>query len=227
MKNIIWIILIALTLFVLLIIRPIRTTSVMKGIAENEFENVSIYDTLRKQLLGPVITDKGKYSEFKWYKVLEWGDTAAVYIDVFKRPNSFSWRDDFFWPRITMNYQWYYFLFPKGTSKFIDILPNQYTNKKISISDFRLYNKQENVADSIKYVIKLDKLFFFLQKGYFQVMDKQENYIAIDFYEPVANIVHKDKNDTILTMSAKVFVNDSLEVLIMPYYVPIEIRNKK
>lgn len=198
----------------------------MKSIAKDEFEDIQVYDSLRKQLIGPVVTDKGKYLEFKWYKLVEWGDTAAVNIDVYKKPSSFSWRDDFYWPRVTMNYQWYYFLFPEGTSKFADILPNQIANKFPDGSAFKFYHKQEQTADSINFIINPDRLFFFLQKGYFQIVEKNDDYTIVDFYEPIANIVHKHKKDTITTMSAKMFVNDSMEVLIMPYDVPVEIRNK-
>ena len=226
MKKIIWKIVIALIIIVLFIaIRPIRTKSIIRSIAENEFINELKKDSLRKQLYGPIISEKEKYSEFKWYKVLEWGDTAAIYIDVYKNPFDNNW-GNFLFPRITMNYQWYYFLFPNGTSKFEDILPIQYEKRAIKSSDFKLYTKNE-IADSIRFIVKPDRLFYFLQKGYFSVIEKNENYTIVDYYEPIANVVHKHKNDVTSTMSAKVFVNDSLEVLIIPYDIPIEIRNKK
>lgn len=89
----------------LFIVKPFRTKSVMMGIAASEFQDIPMADSLRTQLSGPVVEDMGIYTSCKWFKVLEWGDTAMLYIDVFKRPQSFSWRDRFFWPRITMNYK--------------------------------------------------------------------------------------------------------------------------
>lgn len=228
MKKIIWIILIGLVVIILFVlIRPIRTKSVMKSIAVNEFENIQMYDSLRKKLTGPVINDKGKYVEFKWYKVLKWGDTSIIYIDVYKKPTSFSWRDDFFYPKITMNYQWYYFLFPQGTSKFEDILSLQNKKEGIDSSKYKPYHRQIEESNSINFTVIPERLFYFLQKGYFTVIEKNDDYTIVDFYEPIANIVHKNTDETISTMSAKVFVSDSLELLIVPYDVPVEIRNKK
>ncbi|MCE2972283.1 MAG: hypothetical protein LW852_02445 [Sediminibacterium sp.] len=227
MKKIIWKILFGLIVIILFVlIRPIRTKSVMKSIAKDEFDDIQVYDSLRKHLIGPLITNKGEYYEFKWYKLLEWGDTAAVHIDVYKKPSSFSWRDDFYWPRVTMNYQWYYFLFPQGISKFADILPEQYKKEGIDSSKYKPYHGQSEIADSIHFTVIPDRLFYFLQKGYFTIVEKNDTYTIVDFYEPIANIVHKHKKDTITTMSAKVFMNDSMEVFMIPYDIPIEIRNK-
>ena len=199
----------------------------MKSIAENELDDIQMSDSLKKQLSGPLVSDKGIYVEYKWYKNLEWGDTAAVYIDVYKQPSSFSLRDNFFWPRTTMNYQWYYFLFPNGTSKFANILPSQSERVDVNSPKVKLYKTKNTITDSINLIIRTDRLFYFLQKGYFTVVEKNEDFTVVDFYEPIANIVHKDTRDTMSTMSAKVSINDSLGVIIMPYDVPIEIRNKK
>jgi len=228
MKKIIWIIIIGLVAIILFVlIRPIRTKSIMKSIAVNEFEDIQMYDSLRKKLTGPVINDKGKYVEFKWYKVLEWGDTSTIYIDVYKKPSSFSWRDDFFCPKITMNYQWYYFLFPHGTSRFEELLSLQCQKEAIDFSKYKPYHRQNEVSNSINFTVIPERLFYFLQNGYFTVVEKNDDYTIVDFYEPIANIVHKHTDETISTMSAKVFVTDSLELFILPYDVPVEIRNKK
>ena len=66
-----------------------------------------------------------------------------------------------------------------------------------------------------------------MRKGHFQIVENNDDYTIVDFYEPIANIVDKHTVETISTMSAKVFVNDSLELLIMPYDISVEIRNKK
>ena len=228
MKKVIWIILIGLIVIILFVLtRPIRTISVMKNIAVSEFEHIQMYDSLRKKLTGPVFNDKGNHVEFKWYKVLEWGDTSAIYIDIYKKPTSFSWRDDFFFPNITMNYQWYYFLFPQGTSKFEDILSLQCQKARIDSSKYRPYHRQNEASNSINFTVIPERLFYFLKKGYFTVLDKNDDYTIVDFYEPIANIVNKPTDEPISTMSAKIFVNDSLELLIVPYDVPDEIRNKK
>lgn len=216
MKKTLLIILIITTIISFIVIKPIRTKGVMKSIAEEEFQNIPIYDSLRMQLKGPIVVDKEKYIEFEWYKVLEWNDTSAVYIDVYKNPiNNLS---NFFSPRITMNYQWYYFVFQNGTSRFQDILPNYYANKKFDLFDFKLDDKQQKIKDSITFSIDPDRLLFFLKKGYFQVLDQKKSHIIVDFYEPIA--YGRKQNNNIKKaslMSAKIYVNDSFKVLIIPY----------
>jgi hypothetical protein len=217
MKKKLWEILIALIIiFLIVVIKPIRTKSVMNSIAEDVFEDILIYDSLRKQLESPVISDKGKYLDFKWYKVLKWGDTSIVHIEVYKWPSSFSWRDHFYWPRTTMNYQWNYFLFPNGTSKFTNLLDNKDDKKVIDKFAFKPYSKNLKIADSINFIVKPEQLFFFLQKGYFQIIDNWDSCVFIDFYEPIAKISHKYKNYSTATISAKIYVYDSLELVILP-----------
>ena len=227
MKKIIYKILLRLlVLTVFILVRPIRTKYIMKSIAINEFENIQIYDTLRKQLVGPVITEKDNYMEFKWYKVLDWGDTSAIHIDVYKRPTSFSWRDSFIWPRITMNHQWYYFLFPLGLSKFEDILPLEQKKTEIDLAKYKLTYNDSISSELINFAVLPDRLFYFLQKGHFNFVEQNDNCTIVDFYEPIANIANKDNKESIITTSAKVYVNDSFEILIMPYDMPIAERNK-
>ncbi|MDO8897046.1 MAG: hypothetical protein Q7V19_05305, partial [Bacteroidales bacterium] len=107
MKKLLLFLIIILTVLYFFV-KPVRTKKVLLNIAQNEFASILMYDSIRNQLNGPASLDRDDFVEFKWYKVLEWDDTAAIYIDVFKHPTSLSWRDNFFWPRVTMNYQWSY-----------------------------------------------------------------------------------------------------------------------
>lgn len=192
----------------------------MNSIAHYELEDYLSVDSVRSQLLGPIIQDHEKYVEYKWYKELEWGDTAAIFIDVYKYPSTFSWRDDFFWPRLTMNYQWYYFSFPEGTSKFADALPQK--NKKVIIDSLKikLYQSQNELVDSLQFIVIPNRLFFFLRKGYFTIVEKNDAYSIVDFYQPIATIYNNSNRDTTQTMSAKIYLNDALELIIQPidYY---------
>lgn len=209
------------------IVKPIRTTSVLSNIAQREFQNIPVYDSLRKQLKGPIILKKNKYYEFMWYRVLDWGDTAAIFIDVYKYPTSFSWRDDYFWPRITMNYQWAY-LTSGAISKFEDVLPPKYENLPLIMSSIKLSPNQEKYFESAELSIIPDRLFWFLKKGYFEVLEKKEDYTVVTFYQPIGNVYVRTPNkiDTINTMSAKLLINEAFEVLILPYNVPPELRDK-
>jgi len=236
-KKIIWIIiLIVLTMLFVLIVKPIRTTRVMENIAKEMLmeegplklfsdNNEPIYEGIE----GPIVTDMQERVEYTWYKVLEWGDTASIsafvynsclneFSGIFRAKNP---------PSVTADIKWYYVYVPEGISKFTDILPKKYDSYSIDVSVFEFNSKQEKIADSINFIINPDRLFFFLQKGHFQIVEKNDDYTIVDFYEPIANIVDKHTVETISTMSAKVFVNDSLELLIMPYDISVEIRNKK
>lgn len=236
-KKIIWIIiLIILTMLFVLIVKPIRTTRVMENIAKEMLmeegplqlfsdNNEPIYEGIE----GPIVTDMQERVEYTWYKVLEWGDTASIsafvynsclneFSGIFRAKNP---------PSVTADIKWYYVYVPEGISKFTDILPKKYDSYSIDVSVFEFNSKQEKIADSINFIINPDRLFFFLRKGHFQIVENNDDYTIVDFYEPIANIVDKHTVETISTMSAKVFVNDSLELLIMPYDISVEIRNKK
>lgn len=215
---------VVIIILICLIIKPIRTTGVLSDIAQREFQNIPMYDTLRKQLKGPIILNKNKFNEFMWYSVLDWGDTAAIYIDVYKYPASFSWRDNYFWPRITMNYQWGY-LTSGPISTFKDVLPLKYENNTVILSSLQLLTNQEKYYESSEVSISPDRLFYFLKKGYFEIIEKKEDYTVVAFYQPIGNVYLKTQNkiDTINSMSAKVIINETFEVLIIPYNVPNEL----
>lgn len=236
-KKIIWIVnLTILIMLFVLIVKPFRTTRVMENIAkEMLMEEGPLHlfsdngEPIYEGIEGPIITYYQKRVEFTWYKVLEWGDTASIsafvnknflqeYSGIFRAKNP---------PSVTADVKWYYVYVPEGISKFTDILPKKYDSCSIDVSVFGINSKQERIADSIDFIINPDRLFFFLRKGHFQIVEKNDNYTIVDFYEPIANIVHKHTDETISTMSAKVFVTDSLELFILPYDVPVEIRNKQ
>lgn len=220
----------------LLVIKPIRTTRVMENIAkemlmeEGPLQLFSDNDEpIYEGIEGPIITDMQEIVEYTWYKVLEWGDTASISAFVYSNYlNEFSGifrvKNP---PSVAADVKWYYVYIPEGISKFTDILPKKYDSCSIDVSVFEFNSKQERIADSIDFIIKPYRLFFFLQKGHFQIVEKNDDYTIVDFYEPIANIVNKPTDEPISTMSAKIFVNDSLELLIVPYDVPDEIRNKK
>ncbi len=98
-----------------------------------------------------------------------------------------------------MNYQWYYFLFPNGTANFSEILPDDLDIKEADTSYFKLDSRQNEVKDSISFIINSERLLHFLKKGHFQVVEKREAYALVDFHQPIANIV-SITNDTVATM---------------------------
>lgn len=221
-------VLLVFVFFVMVFIQPIRTIGVMRNIASDEL-NDAMYrlfgkrqDIILEQLNGPLMNEgKNKNSvRFQWYKVLKWGDTASIYIEVYKYPTSLSWQDNFFWPDVSMNDHWTYIDEP--ISNFKDLFHDSYiTYKDTSIFKFNIV--QENPSDSIEYIISKERLRYLLKMGYFIVLDKQEKYVLINFYEDFASIINKKTKESKWVESAKIYI-DSLNVVMMPCIISDSIR---
>lgn len=236
-KNLHWIIIstISVILFIL-IVKPIRTNSVMENIAKQmltEEGPLQLFsengEPIYEGIGGPKVTDRNEITEYTWYKVLEWGDTAKISAFVYKNfLNEFSGvfrkKNP---PSVAADRKWYYVYIPNGISKFTDLLPNKHFVTPVDLNVFKLHSSQSNISDSISFIVSPNRLLFFLKKGYFEIVDKNDDYSIVDFYEHIAyngpNIINENNS----TISAKVVFNDSFEVIIMPYKVPIEIRNRK
>jgi hypothetical protein len=236
-RKIIWIIIFTI-LFILfvLIVKPIRTTRGMENIAKEMlmkegplklFSNN--YEPIYNGIEGPKVIDRQDRIEYIWFKVLEWGDTASisafVYKNFLKEISGILRKKNP--PSVTADIKWYYVYMPKGISEFKEILPKRFDRYVGDFSVFKICPSQKKIGDSINLIVDPNRLLFFLKKGHFQIVEKNDIYTIIDFYEPIANIVHRQTNNSISTMSAKVFINDSLEVLILPCVVPIDFKNKK
>lgn len=119
----------------------------MEKIAYGELENYlgEGFDTVYN-IKGPIVNNsKEEYTTFQWYKVLSWGDTASVFIDVSQNLASFSWRDNYFFPRITMNYQWNYLL--GSISKLDNILPSKFAENIYLNTQLKLYPNHDKYFD--------------------------------------------------------------------------------
>jgi len=193
-------------------------------IAEKELDSYleSIkQEELKEELIGPkVLSEDDKSICLYWYNILSWRDTASIFIEVHKTLSSFSFRDNYFWPKVTMNYEWNYLMSGKR-SDFQEVLPERYAEKPLIYTSFNLYHEQEKYYESSDVIIKPEILFHFLKQGYFEVLKKEKDYSIVAFYEPIGKI-YREK-DTLETMSAKVYVNDASEFLIIPYEAPKEL----
>jgi hypothetical protein len=125
-----------------------------------------------------------------------------------------------------MNHQWGYLFGAK--SEFKNVLPIKYENKTLILSSLQLYPNQGKYYENSEVLISPDRLFYFLKKGYFSVLEKKEEYTVVAFYQPIGNIyvIAQNKTDTINTMSAKVLINEVSEILIIPYNAPPELWSK-
>jgi len=240
-KNlIIWIIiLISFVVIFVLVFRPIRSLKTMELIAKDKLMNEPFFlftDTYvedYKGIEGPIVTEMKERVKFTWYKVLDWGDTAKVSAYVYKfflrdlNGMGLLFKDRKEPPDISANYQWYYVYVGdrNGKSSFADLIPDKYTVNSVNSLNYELSCKQNELEDLVFFIVNPNRLLFFLKKGYFFLMEKDYNYSIVDFYEPIAQKVDWQNNDTMSTMStmsAKVFFIDSLEVFIVPNFAPID-----
>lgn len=218
------IILIVSIILVLLNVKPLRTTKEMEKIAKSELmeEPLSLftdnYDYKYKGIVGPIVFDRGEKVEYTWYKILEWGDTATIsafvyknfineYLGIFRSQNQ---------PSATADLKWYYVYEPEGISKFNDLLFHTHNRKTIDVSRSKLSARQNSISDSLRFVVQPERLLFFLKKGHFQIVEKQNGFTVVDFYQNIAKKTNSNGNSFKLTKSAKIFINDSLEVFILP-----------
>jgi len=218
------------------LIKP-RSMSQMKEIAKSELENALFemdMEEISNQLKGPVLSrEDEKLVEFFWYKNLEWGDTAKIYLKVYKDILSCDkydtwWRNFlcFIEPQVTMNYQWNYLsgaisnfesVFSKGTKRI----------RVISSLDVNNSNNNNFEGNKFELTISPEHLNYLLKRGFFEVLEQDGEITVVAFYEPIANIYleNNENKDTVLVMTAKAVMNDSLELTVVPFNAPKETWN--
>lgn len=219
MKPKIFLLVILLSLIVYLL-WP-RSVDKMNSIAKVELEE-HVPQSLLDQLSGPLVSETENYAEFIWFKKLEWGDTSKICIRVYE--NFHSCKENSWWrsflcylePDVTMNHQWYYFLFPEGTSSFLEVFPSGDKGIEIKTS---LNSNTDTIDHSYELTIPTELLVRFLECGYFEVLQNQSDTSFIAFYEPIANFYSKHRKDTVWITTAKVYLNDTIGITIVPHRI--------
>jgi len=212
-KHFIWII--ASVILIIVFIIP-RCNFVRTKIAYSELEN-SHDDSVLRILKGPIVSEDNErnYTDYIWYYKLAWGDSAKIY---FSFSNSvFSNTIEYYIPKVTMNYQWYYLQFPNGTSKFYEIVSKCENFGMGDYNDFSIF-QETNYSDSIMKLLYPNRLLFYLKKGYFEIEKQEKDFSDIKFYEPYTYIFkRKDRIDTVYnTMTAKVYIDSCKYIHISP-----------
>lgn len=190
----------------------------MNSIAKVELEE-QVPQSLLEQLSGPLISETESYTEFIWFKKLDWGDSSKIYIRVYENFN--SCKDNSWWrsflcylePQVTMNHQWYYFLFPDGTSSFLEVFPKGNEGVEVNTS---LISNTDSAQNGYELTLPTELMIRFLESGYFEVLQNENDTSIIAFYQPIANFYSNHKKDTIWVTTAKVFLNDSIGITIVP-----------
>lgn len=181
-------------------------------------------DSIEAMFKGPIVDTTHKdFVKFIWYVPLDWGDTVYFLHKVYSNTSFFSCSgiSDYHMPPNThcekLTYLDYNF-----HSSFKLLLPNKILSKDTNPSNFTLSPNQSMYTDTLDFIIKPDKLLFFLKNGYFRFYVRKENYADIQFYETIANIPnhYKGKTNMIKTRGARIYINKQLEVLIVPFSIP-------
>lgn len=199
-----------------------RSLKKMETIARQELQG-NLHFSRVHELKGPLIYEQQEYVEFIWHKKLEWGDSSKIFIrvyrDLFSCERYDSWWRNFFCylkPQVTMNYQWYYFLFADGgTSNFKEVFPTGLKGIKVMSSIVEMQHDKK--GNGFEFTVPAERVIFFLKKGYFEVLEQKGETTVIAFYEPVINIYRQNKRDTIPLFTTKVFENDTTGIKIVPY----------
>jgi len=205
-----------------LILKP-RGYKRMEKIANNEFrfllQRNELEDKLKDFKRVPLReTENREALIFPWMYFLETGDTAMVYIEV--RKQVYPWENKE--SDIYMNHKWRYLF--KSERSIFNALPNKYKGDSLYSGHIASYMQNDEYFtdnDTLKLHIPTKKLFSFLKEGYFNVLQRYDNYTVVAFYEPIASIISGNKNTPIKT--AKIFFNDRNEVFIIPYDAPQEL----
>ena len=214
-----------IAIYVIAVMKPVRTAGSMVQIASEMLREpgpLQLFaangDILYRGIHGPILNDVEDRIEYTWFKVLDWGDTAtisaSVYKNVLNELGSLVRRKNP--PAVWANSKWNYVYNPVGESRFSDLLPESNKQRSTDSSVYTLSRQQDESHTSFKYIIKPDKLLILLQRGYFNVAEKKGNYTTVDFFEPIAEAPSEPNGSRAQTISARVYVDDSLNILIEP-----------
>jgi len=149
---------------------------------------------------------------FTWYYVLDFGDTATVNIELLRSKRLLHDEN----PKITGNRKVSYIF--NSEKDLSNLLPQKYKQNFNYITNLTLSSDQEFMVDSSdKYtlIIESNRLYDFLERGYYNVLARYDNYTSVAFYEPIANLRTDSKETS--TLTAKIIFKENSEVLILPY----------
>lgn len=210
--------------FMFFLIMPIRTPKTMERLAKREL-NYTLSESFRNldrdRLQGPIVHQTAKGLCFQWYVPLEWGDSASFYIDVAKYPFTSGLREYLF--RYTrMNYQTKYLQYPNGLGHFVDIQPYRMQSDTALLAKFSFDKSQQSdtIDGSYHLIVKKQKLYYLLEKGFFRTARKTNEYSVVEFFEPIGWKYVNEKNKGInstykqYTEKARIEITDNFLVQI-------------
>jgi hypothetical protein len=150
---------------------------------------------------------------FTWIYILETGDTAKTFIEVSRGKRLLHDEEPL---SIYYNYKHTYIF--KTDKDLINLLPKKYKQDNAYINKLSLSDKQNDFFDTtnnLKFKVSSERLYDYLNKGFYSVLARYDNYTSIAFYEPIANLIINNKIES--TMTAKIIFDDNSNVLIKPY----------
>lgn len=115
---------------------------------------------------------------FQWYSILEWGDSASIYVEVYKK----GLKRHFYAKTISMNYQENYVAGPYY--KITDLIPKSYTSNPNIIN--KLDSNSIVVSKGITLIKPKEILIKLIKSGYVYYFDRRDIVTYIRFIEPIA-----------------------------------------
>jgi hypothetical protein len=178
---------------------------------KHDFRETDKWD---KFILLPYLENEDKNGLiFTWIYILETGDTAKANIELSRKKRLLHDEEPL---SIYFNYKHSYIF--KTDKDLINLLPRKYKLDREYINKLSLSDRQADFIDStnnMNFIIPSERLYDYLNKGFYSVLARYDNYTSISFYEPIANL--SDKKQDRQTRTAKIIFNDSSDVLIQPY----------
>lgn len=211
--------LIALVILILILISRISVSrsnekleQIAKAIYKHKKYDFKETDKWDMFILLPYVENKEKDGLiFTWIYILETGDTAKANIELSRKKRLLHDEEPL---SIYFNYKHSYIF--KTDKDLINLLPKKYKLDREYIDKLSLSVRQADFIDStnnMNFIIPSERLYDYLNKGFYSVLARYENYTVIALYEPIAYLPDEDYP----TMIAKIIFNDSSEVFIYPY----------
>jgi hypothetical protein len=157
--------------------------------------------------------ESGNGIVFTWIYILDTGDTAMANIELSRTKRLLNDEKPI---SIYFNYKHSYIF--KTDKDLINLLPKKYKHDSSYINKLILSEYQEEFFDTINilsFIIEPNRLYHYLNEGFYSVLARNDNYTSIAFYEPIANLLIDNKIEP--TMTAMIIFDNNSNVLIKPY----------
>ena len=106
-----------------------------------------------------------------------------------------------------MNYQTKYLQYPNGFWHFVDIQPYKMQSDTALLAKLSFDKSQQSdtIDGAYHLIVKKQKLYYFLEKGFFCTTKKTNEYSIVEFFEPIGWKYVDEKNKSINSIYNKIY----------------------